>query len=105
MLGGNIGSKIAQKISNTSKKYNHSESKNKKYQIKKSVIRKEINNYIENHWINDYDTILVGHYHQTGIDNIDDKKIIYLGDWLNYYTVTYLNNEGWGQTSWKENKI
>jgi len=105
ILGGSIGCRIAQRISNTSKKYNHSEYKNKKYHIKKSAIRQEINSYIKNQWINDYDTILVGHYHQTGIDSMHDKKIIYLGDWLNYYTVTYLNNEGWGQASWKENKI
>ena len=49
----------------------------------------------------DYDVVLVGHYHQTGIDIFNNKKIIYLGDWLNYYTVTYLNNSGWKQFSWE----
>ena len=52
--------------------------------------------------MNNYDVVLVGHYHQTGIDNLNNKKIIYLGDWLNYYTVTYLNESGWGQLSWEE---
>ena len=55
-----------------------------------------------NNWSNNCDTILIGHYHQTGIDNINNKKIIYLGDWLNYYTVTCLNTSGWNQISWEE---
>ena len=70
--------------------------------MKKDTIRHEINEYIQNHWINNYDVILVGHYHLTGIDSINNKKIIYLGDWLNYYTVTYLNDSGWKQLSWEE---
>ena len=102
LLGGNIGCLLAKKISQTSKKYNHSERHNKKNNVKNIIIRNEINNYIKDHWLDTNDVVLVGHYHQTGIDNINDKKIIYLGDWLNYYTVTYLNNQGWGQLSWKE---
>ena len=102
ILGGKIGCQIAKKISNTSKKYNHSESHNKRYKVKKEKIRTEINNYVINNWSNNCDTILIGHYHQTGIDNINNKKIIYLGDWLNYYTVTCLNTSGWNQISWEE---
>ena len=103
MLGGRIGCTLAKKISNTSKKYNHSEHHNKKYKVLKKQIRTEINNYIINNWINDYDTVLIGHYHQTGIDSIkNNKKIIYLGDWLNYYTVTCLKDSGWEQFCWQE---
>ena len=103
LLGGKVGCKLAKKISNTSKKYNHSEHHNKKNNVKEETIRSEINDYIINHWINSCDTVLVGHYHQTGIDNLShNKKIIYMGDWLNYYTVTYLNESGWKQFSWEE---
>ena len=101
-LGGKIGCQIAKKISNTSKKYNHSEYHNKKKNVGEKIIRTEINNYIINNWMDNHDTVLVGHYHQTGIDILNNKKIIYLGDWLNYYTVTYLNNSGWKQFSWEE---
>ena len=103
LLGGDIGCAIAKKISNTSKKYNHSERHNKKNNVLKENIRNEINNYIINNWFDKFDTVLIGHYHQTGIDKIEDnKKIIYLGDWLNYYTVTCLKASGWEQLSWKE---
>ena len=99
ILGGKIGCSLAKKISNTSKRYNHSEKHNKLNRIKKEEIRTEINNYIQNHWP-DYNAVLVGHYHQTGIDNANNMNIIYLGAWLSYYTVTYLNNDGWNQLSW-----
>ena len=103
ILGGEIGCRLAKKISNTSKKYNHSERHNKKNNVLKENIRSEINNYVINNWIDEYDTVLIGHYHQTGIDNIEyNKKIIYLGDWLNYYTVTCLKESGWEQFSWQE---
>ena len=80
ILGGNIGCRLAKKISNTSKKYNHSEYHNKKNNVKKEAIRTELNKYIIDTWMNNYDVVLVGHYHQTGIDNLNKKKIIYLGD-------------------------
>jgi len=103
MLGGQIGSKLAKRVSNTSKRYNYSEKHNKKNNIKKEDIRSEINNYIIDNWIEKADTVLVGHYHLTGIDNLNNnKKIIYLGDWLSYYTVTCLNESGWEQFSWEE---
>jgi len=103
ILGGKIGCTIAKKISNTSKKYNHSEIENKKNKVLKENIRAEINNYIAANWIEKHDTVLVGHYHQTGMDDISvNKKVIYLGDWLNYYTVTCLKDSGWEQFSWEE---
>ncbi len=99
ILGGQIGYRLAKKISNTSKKYNYSEKYNKINHVQKREIRLEINKYIRNNWP-EYDAVLVGHYHQTGIDTLNNKDIIYLGDWLSYYTVTYLNENGWGQLSW-----
>jgi len=100
ILGGNIGCKLAKKISNTSNRYNHSEIHNKKKSIKKETIRTEINKYVISKWIDKYDAILIGHYHQIGIDKFNKKKIIYLGDWLSYYTVTRLDHTGWKQFSW-----
>jgi len=102
IIGWNIGCKLAKKISKTSSKYNRSEYNNKKNDVKKEAIRSELNQFVLNNWMEDYDTILIGHYHQTGIDKFDDKKIIYLGDWLNYFTVTSLYDEGWKQISWRE---
>ena len=99
ILGGQIGSQLARKISNTSKRYNHSEKYNKTNNIEKSEIRSEINEYIRHNWP-EYDAVLVGHYHQIGIDTLNNKDIIYLGDWLSYYTVTCLNENGWEQLSW-----
>ena len=99
ILGGRIGYRLARKISNTSKKYNHSEKYNKINHVRKEDIREEINEHIRNNWP-EYDAVLVGHYHQIGIDTLNNKDIIYLGDWLSYYTVTYLNENGWGQLSW-----
>ena len=99
ILGGRIGCALAKKISNTSKKYNHSEKHNKINRIKKDDIRSEINNYVMNNWA-DYNAVLIGHYHQTGVDYINNTNIIYLGDWLSYYTVTCLSNDGWKQLSW-----
>ena len=62
ILGGEIGCRLAKKISNTSKKYNHSERHNKKNNVLKENIRSEINNYVINNWIDEYDTVLIGHY-------------------------------------------
>ena len=43
----------------------------------------------------------MGHYHQTGIENINDKYFIHLGDWINNYTVTtYDKKNKWQQKNW-----
>ena len=49
-----------------------------------------------------YNFILVGHYHQIGIYDINNLKIIFMGDWLNKFTVTTYNGQDWCQESWNE---
>ena len=50
---------------------------------------------------NNIDTVLFGHYHETGINKINNKNLIYLGDWIYKFTVTkYSINEGWQQIKW-----
>ena len=57
---------------------------------------KQINN-------NNYDAVLMGHYHQVGIEKINNGYFIHLGDWINEYTLTILNENGdWEQESWKQ---
>ena len=51
-------------------------------------------------WTQGYDTVLVGHYHQTKIDTCDTKKLIFMGDWLKHFTVTLLDKNGWNQFKW-----
>ena len=42
----------------------------------------------------------MGHYHQLGIKNINNKLFINLGDWINHFTVTKLTEQGeWKQES------
>ena len=87
---------IAQKISNTKSKFNKSEylPNNYKEELKNYAID-QINN-------NDINTVLMGHYHQLGIQKINNGYFIHLGDWINQYTVTILTEEGiWKQESWK----
>jgi UDP-2,3-diacylglucosamine pyrophosphatase LpxH len=45
----------------------------------------------------------MGHYHQLGIQKINNGYFIHLGDWIIQYTVTILTEEGvWKQESWKQ---
>ena len=87
---------LAKKISKSSSKYNHHD----KYV---DTIKKDINSFAENKWTEGFDSILVGHYHQTGIiNNKNNNKIIYLGDWLSKFTVTMINENKYWQGDWKE---
>ena len=88
---------IAKKISNTKSKFNKLQylPKNYKEELKNYAID-QINN-------NDINTVLMGHYHQLGIQKINNGHFIHLGDWINQYTVTILTEEGiWKQESWKQ---
>ena len=57
------------------------------------------NNFSTQTW-NDFDTILVGHYHQDGIFKKENKKLIFLGDWLNKFSVTKYDKGVWTQVKW-----
>ena len=88
---------IAKKISNTKSKFNKIPKLPKKYkQELRDFSIKQINN-------NNYDAVLMGHYHQVGIEKINNGYFIHLGDWINEYTLTILNENGdWEQESWKQ---
>ena len=92
----NLTCKLAKRISKSSSDYNHHD----RYV---DIINRDMLDFSEKKWNSGFDSVLIGHYHQTGIDKIEhNKKIIYLGDWLNYYTVTCLKESGWEQFSWQE---
>ena len=46
--------------------------------------------------------MLVGHYHQKQIIEEDSKILIFLGDWLQHYTVTRFDGDNWVQFTWNE---
>lgn len=95
LLPPNITCLLATKISKSSSHYNHHDNNVK-------TIKKDVKNYAIKKWNEGYDSILVGHYHQTGIIDNKNKKIIYLGDWLSKFTVTTLIKKKYWQGNWKE---
>ena len=95
LLHPDLGSFIAQKISNTSSHYHHHD--------RKSIeIRSEIIDFAKHKWDEGYDIVLVGHYHQTGIEQNQEKSLIFMGDWLRHFTVTILDENGWYQNKWEQ---
>ena len=86
---------LATKISKSSSHYNHHDNNVK-------IIKNDIKNYAIKKWNEGYDTVLVGHYHQIGIVNDKNKKLIYLGDWLSKFTVTTIIENQYWQGNWKE---
>ena len=95
LIPSSIMATIAKKISNTNSKFDQSEHlpQNCKKELEDYAI-----NAIENNNIN---TVLMGHYHQLGIKEINDGHFIHLGDWITQFTVTIFNEEGlWEQKSW-----
>ena len=95
MLHADWGCALAKYVSNTSNRHNHLDDSTHR-------IQNEIMNFAKQRWTENYDIILVGHYHQTGIQNEGDKKLIWLGDWLQHFTVTKYDKTGWSQTSWSD---
>ena len=87
------GCALAKMVSKTSSNYHHHDDKS-------IQIRSEMKNYACTKWEKGYDTILIGHYHQTGIELKDDKRLIFMGDWLKHFTVTLLDDKGWHQEKW-----
>jgi len=86
---------LAQKISNTSEVYHHHDTESKS-------IRNEMIKYARTQWEAGFTTVLLGHYHQTGIIEENGNYLIFMGDWLRHFTVTRLNGNGWWQGSWNE---
>ena len=86
---------FAKKLSKSSSDYNHHD----KYV---DIILNDTLDYAQKAWNNNYDIVCIGHYHQTGIKTLNKKKLIYLGDWLNKYTVTIIDKNNCWQGDWKE---
>ena len=62
-------------------------------------LKDRLKEYAKGQWV-DCDTILVGHYHQTGIVEHEGKRLIFMGDWLSKYTVTVYEKGEWRQLQW-----
>ena len=91
----NWGYSIAKKISKTSEHYHHHDKKSQQ-------IKNEMLDYAKSQWLMGYTTVLIGHYHQTGIMEENGKYLIFMGDWLRHFTVTRLDENGWWQGKWDE---
>ena len=65
-------------------------------------IKSDILEYANNMWSDGYDVVLVGHYHLTGINMDKGKRLIWLGDWIKYFSVTIRDENGWKQLNWNE---
>ncbi len=44
----------------------------------------------------------MGHYHQQKIITKNNKSLVFLGDWLKYFTVTQLDENGVWQGNWEQ---
>ena len=95
LLPAKITCAFAKKLSKSSSDYNHHD----KY-VK--IILKDTLEYAKEKWKKNYDIVCIGHYHQTGITNLNGKQLIYLGDWLSKYTVTVIDQDNCWQGNWKE---
>ena len=89
------GCGLAKKVSKVSGDYHH-------HDLKADAIRTELIEYARSQWKLGYNTVLLGHYHQTGIIKENGKRLIFMGDWLRHFTVTRFNENGWWQGNWDE---
>ena len=89
------GCKLAKIISKTSGEYHH-------HDLKSNLIRNELIEYARSQWTKGINTVLLGHYHQTGIIEENGNKLIFMGDWLRHFTITRFDNNGWWQGKWNE---
>ena len=93
ILPPKLGYYIASKISKADKPA--------EYYKQNDSLKKKLTKYAKKRW-NDVDVVLLGHYHQSGIIVEEDKKLIFLGDWLSKYLVTIYDNGVWTQINWNE---
>jgi len=89
------GCALAKTVSKTSSNYHH-------HDLKVKEIRNELIEYAHSEWKRGIKTVLLGHYHQTGIINENGNTLIFMGDWIKHYTVTRLDENGWWQGNWEE---
>ena len=88
------GCALAKKVSRASGDHHHN--------LNSEAIRKELIQYAKTQWKIGINTVLIGHYHQTGIIEEDGNFIIFMGDWLRHFTITRLDENGWWQGKWDE---
>ena len=62
----------------------------------------DILNYAKGKWSENIDVVMVGHYHQQKIIRYKESSLIFLGDWLEKYTITTLYKNNIWQGNWKE---
>ena len=89
------GCGLAKKVSKASGDYHH-------HDLKADAIRIELIEYAHSQWKLGFNTVLLGHYHQTGIVEENGNSVIFMGDWLRHFTVTRLDDNGWWQGNWDE---
>ena len=87
---------LANKLSKVSSHYNHHP-----YDKHVDLIKKDVLEFAQKKWGEGYDTVLVGHYHQTGIIKEGNHRLIFLGDWLNKFTVTIIDEKKYWQGNWQ----
>jgi len=91
-----ISFNFANKMSKSSSDYNH----NDKYA---SEIKRDMLEYSKNKWEEEkIDIVMIGHYHQQEIIKENNNQLIFLGDWLQKFTVTVLNKNDIWQGNWEQ---
>ncbi len=91
-----ISFNFANKMSKSSSEYNH----NDKYA---SEIKRDMLEYSKNKWEEEkIDIVMIGHYHQQEIIKENNNQLIFLGDWLQKFTVTVLNKNDTWQGNWEQ---
>ena len=95
LLRSKIGCKLASKVSKTSRHFNDG------YETD-DAIKNDITEFAHLQFAKKINTVLVGHYHQTGIDEFKDNRLVWMGDWINYFSVTIRDKNGWRQLNWEK---
>ena len=95
LFNPNFTTKLANNISNTSSRYNHHDNN-------VEIIKKDVLEFARNKWKENFDIVLVGHYHQEGTIKENNKSVTFLGDWLTKFTVTVIDDNKLWQGNWKE---
>ena len=96
LLRSKIGCKIATKVSKTSRHFNDGYNEN-------NAVINDITKFAHSQFSKDFNTVLVGHYHKIGIDKYHDNRLIWMGDWIKYFSVTIRDENGWRQLNWEGN--
>ncbi len=91
------GCALAKKVSRTSGEHHHTDAF-------RNLIHRDVSTWSTLRWEEGYDTVLVGHYHQTGIHTKNSHRLIWMGDWIKHFTVTRFDGIHWTQKQWNIQK-